>query len=138
MVRRARFALPLLVFLPAILAAQDPAVPKPPHRPPEVTDSAIAAGDSLFHGIAGCSGCHGPRGIGTDSGAPIAQGIWMHGPDTYAGILGRILHGVPKQFSTRGIAMPMRGWADMSDAQAKAIAAYVWEISHTFPQEPGH
>lgn len=121
----------LCLAFPAALAAQDPAFPTS-GRPVEVTDSAAARGKELFHGVAGCAICHGPAGIGTDSGPPLAQGVWMHGEDSFAGILQRILHGVPRQYSTRNVTMPMRGWADMSDAQAREVAAYVWIISHGF------
>jgi mono/diheme cytochrome c family protein len=70
--------------------------------------------------------------VGTDSGPALAQGVWMHGPDTYEGILVRVVHGVPKAYSTRGLAMPMRGWNTLSDAEARNVAAYVWSISHAW------
>jgi hypothetical protein len=28
--------------------------------------------------------------------------------------------------------MPMRGWNDLSDAQVRDVAAYVWWISHAW------
>ncbi len=115
----------------APLAAQDPALPAPA-RPIQVTDSAVARGRALFHGSAGCVMCHGDAGVGTDSGPALAQGIWLHGPDTYEGILARVVHGLPKAWTTRGVTMPMRGWAELSDEQARDVAAYVWEISHAW------
>lgn len=101
-------------------------------RPPEVTDSAIARGRELFHGSANCAACHGVEGAGTDSGPPLAQGVWMHGPDSYEGILDRVVHGIPKAWSTRGLAMPMRGWLTLDDPGARDVAAYVWYISHAW------
>ncbi|MEO8636154.1 MAG: cytochrome c [Gemmatimonadales bacterium] len=126
----------LLPFcVPPLLAAQNtPLAPLP--RPPEVTDSAVARGRDLFHGSANCVACHGMEGIGTDSGAPLAQGIWMHGPDTYQGIVSRIIHGLPKSLSTRGTTMPMRGWITLSDAEVQDVAAYVWMISHAWQDRP--
>jgi mono/diheme cytochrome c family protein len=115
-----------------ILVAQD-SMPST-RRPVQVTDSAVARGRALFHGAANCVACHGPEGVGTDSGAALAQGIWMHGEDSYDGILSRVLHGIPKDLSTRGTAMPMRGWNTMSDAEARDVAAYVWTISHAWRQ----
>lgn len=121
----------LLLLLPATLAAQDA-----PQRPAEVTDSAVARGRSLFHGSANCAACHGIEGVGTDSGAPLAQGIWLHGSDSYAGIVSRIVHGIPKDVSTRGTTMPMRGWVTLSDAEVRDVAAYVWVISHHWMEQP--
>lgn len=117
----------LFLAVPLALQAQTPPVPA---RPAQVTDSAIARGERLFHGSASCSTCHGVAGAGTDSAPALSQGVWMHGPDTFEGILTRVLHGVPKAYSTRDVAMPMRGWTTMSDEQARDVAAYVWQISH--------
>jgi mono/diheme cytochrome c family protein len=131
MPRVVRLACLLILLLPASLAAQD-SVPPRPKRPVQVTDSAVQRGQELFHGAAGCALCHGVAGVGTDSGPALAQGVWMHGPDSFEGILARILHGVPRTYSTRDVVMPMRGWADMSDHQARDVAAYVWVLSHSF------
>lgn len=113
------------------LAGQEPAAPVIP-RPTQVTDSAVARGRELFHGSASCVVCHGPEGVGTDSGPALAQGVWLHGPDTYEGILSRVIHGLPKAWTTRGVTMPMRGWAELTDAQARDVAAYVWKLSHAW------
>lgn len=103
-------------------------------RPLQVTDSAVARGREVFHGVGSCSTCHGLEGAGTDSGAPLAQGVWLHGEDTYEGILARVVHGIPKSVSTRGTTMPMRGWSTLSDQQVRDVAAYVWSISHAWMQ----
>jgi mono/diheme cytochrome c family protein len=134
-----RLALPLLIAglaLPAGVAAQDTLLTVP--RPAQVNDSAVARGRELFHGSANCSACHGPAGVGTDSGAALAQGIWMHGEDSYEGILSRVVHGIPKDLSTRNTAMPMRGWSTLTDSEARDVAAYVWTISHAWhrPAKP--
>jgi cbb3-type cytochrome c oxidase subunit III len=129
---RARSALPLMAPLIAaqlvmvsLAFGQDPAA-----RPPEVTDSAVAEGRRIFQGVGGCSACHGMEGGGTDSGAPLAQGVWMHGADTWRAIRSRVLHGIPKDESTRGTTMPIRGMSELTDAQVDAVASYVWVISH--------
>jgi mono/diheme cytochrome c family protein len=46
-----------------------------------------------------------------------------------------VKHGVPADKSYTGEAMPMRGWTPMNDDDVKAVAAYVWSISHP-PQPP--
>ncbi|HXI20040.1 MAG TPA: cytochrome c, partial [Gemmatimonadales bacterium] len=110
--------------------------PEGPPRPPEVTDSAVARGKALFHGAGACSSCHGLAGVGSDSGPPLAEGVWLHGPDSYAGIRARVVHGIPRAYSTRGIAMPMRGWNPLSDREVDDVAAYVWVLSHDWPRRP--
>lgn len=127
---RRSLLLPLL-FAAGPLLAQD-SVPQPATRPLQVTDSAVARGRELFHGSASCATCHGIAAVGTDSGPALSQGIWLHGPDSYEGILGRVLHGIPKAWTTRDVTMPMRGWSTLTDAQARDVAAYVWMVSHTW------
>lgn len=133
---RIRHAVPVTLALllgPLTLPAQEQApMPPLPARPIQVTDSAVARGQEVFHGTGNCSACHGVAGVGTDSGPPLAQGVWLHGPDSYEGILERVVHGIPRSYSTRDIAMPMRGWNDLSDAQVRDVAAYVWWISHAW------
>jgi mono/diheme cytochrome c family protein len=120
-----------LVLAPNPSVAQEqPVVPLP--QPSQVNDSAIARGREVYQGSGNCAACHGIAGVGSDSGPPLAQGVWMHGPDTFEGILERVVHGVPEAYSTRGLAMPMRGWNTLSDAEARDVAAYVWSISHAW------
>lgn len=99
-------------------------------RPPEVTDSAVALGHRIFHGVGGCSDCHGMDGTGTESGPALAEGVWMHGADTWRAIRSRVLHGIPKDQSTRDNPMPIRGVSELTDAEVDAVAAYVWVVSH--------
>jgi mono/diheme cytochrome c family protein len=136
LIRPALLYLAASLVVPSRVAAQDTLVSIP--RPAQVNDSAVARGRELFHGSANCSACHGPAGVGTDSGAALAQGIWMHGEDSFEGILSRVVHGIPKDLSTRNTAMPMRGWITLTDAEARDVAAYVWTISHAWrrPAKP--
>ena len=132
----ARLLLLPLLSVAAPLAGQDPAMPAVP-RPSQVTDSAVARGRELFHGSANCVTCHGIEGVGTDSGPALAQGIWLHGSDSFEGILNRVIHGLPKAWTTRGVTMPMRGWAELTDQQARDVAAYVWRLSHAWSVPAG-
>ena len=124
-----------LIPLPAAAQIRDTTTPVL-KRPTPVTDSAVARGRELFHGSGNCAACHGPEGVGTDSGAPLAQGVWLHGDDTYEGILARVVHGIPRDVSTRGTAMPMRGWSTLTNQQVRDVAAYVWTISHGWMKPP--
>lgn len=120
----------LLAGAPRISAQERDSVPAPRQRPVQVSDSAVARGREVFYGSGNCVACHGNEGTGTDSGAPLAQGVWLHGDDSYEAILSRVVHGIPKSVSTRGTEMPMRGWSTLSDQQVRDVAAYVWWISH--------
>ena len=122
-------------LLLAALAVPARAQVRPPSRPAEVTDSAIAWGKALFHGSANCAACHGAGGRGSDYGPPITGALWLHGPGTYEWLIEQVKHGVPADKSFTGEAMPMRGWTTMNDEDVKAVAAYVWSISHP-PQPP--
>ena len=102
----------------------------PQARPPEVTDSAVVWGRALFHGSASCSACHGVEGRGTDAGPPLTGALWLHGPGTYEWLAEQIRRGIPAHRTLSGLAMPMRGWSMMNDDDVRAVAAYVWSITH--------
>jgi mono/diheme cytochrome c family protein len=106
----------------------------PRDRPADVTDSAIAWGRALFEGGANCSRCHGRDGRGTAYGPDLADAIWWHGPGTYEWLVQEVTHGIPEQLTVTGDPMPARGFAPMPEADARAVAAYVWAISH--PPKP--
>lgn len=103
------------VFLPALFVSVTAASACAQQRPPEVTDSAIAWGNALFHGSANCAACHGAGGRGTEHGPNITGALWLHGPGTYESLIEQITHGVPATRSATGQAMPMRGWTPMND-----------------------
>ena len=119
----------------AVLAAPAQPQVRPELRPPGVTDSAIAWGKALFHGSANCAAYHGQSGRGNDYGPALTGALWLHGPGTYESLIEQVKHGVPASRSATGEAMPMRGWTLMNDEDVKAVAAYVWSISHP-PQPP--
>jgi len=122
--RQSWLLLSVLAFPVAIVSAQAP-------RPAEVTDSAVARGAEVFHGAGGCFKCHGIEGNGSQTGPALRLGVWLHGPDSYAAIVSRVVHGVPKDESIRDTAMPTRGTSQALDRnQVLAVAAYVWWISH--------
>jgi mono/diheme cytochrome c family protein len=99
-------------------------------RPAGVTDSAIAWGRHLFHGSANCAACHGNDGRGTDDGPALTGAIWFHGPGTYEWLIDQINRGLSAHETWTRKPMPMRGWTNMPDADVRAVAAYVWSITH--------
>jgi len=106
----------------------------PRERPAGVTDSAIAWGKALFQGSANCSRCHGRDGRGTEYGPDLADVIWWHGPGTYEWLVAEVTHGIPQNLTVTGGIMPARGTVPMNALDVRAVAAYVWAISH--PPKP--
>lgn len=107
-------------------AAQKPLEP----MPPDVSDSLIQRGSVVFRGSARCDVCHGAEAGGTEDGPDLTDDKWLRGGGTFEEILERVLHGMPRRDSKTGKPMPMRGWEPVSDEDARAVAAYVWSLSH--------
>jgi cbb3-type cytochrome c oxidase subunit III len=142
---RTRIALLLLVTLagagPALAQTSDAAAKPDTAKPDEPkpagaqTESAsqspelVAKGDALFHGSANCYACHGSKGEGL-VGPNLTDAEWIHSKGSYDEIVAQINHGVPKEESKSGIVMPPKGGADLSDDDVKAVAAYVYSLSH--------
>lgn len=99
-------------------------------RPPEVTDSGVAAGKALFFGRGGCYRCHGPGGSVDSIAPPLTGAIWFDGPGTYEWLVEHITHGVPAHRSMAGVAMPQRGIGGLTDEEIREVAAYVWLETH--------
>jgi glucose/arabinose dehydrogenase/mono/diheme cytochrome c family protein len=99
--------------------------------PPGATADMVALGDRIYHGEAGatCTGCHGASGGGSTLGPDLTSGKWMWSDGTPNGIAATIMQGVaqPKQFRS---AMPPMGGAQLTPDQVKAVADYVWTLSH--------
>jgi glucose/arabinose dehydrogenase/cytochrome c5 len=96
--------------------------------PPGVTAAEVALGDRIYHQST-CSGCHGSDGGGSALGPNLMQGRWVWGNGSLAALATTITNGVPKPRNHTG-AMPAKGGADLSMADIKAVAAYVWALGH--------
>lgn len=96
--------------------------------PAGVTAALIASGDTVFHDNS-CIACHGPDAAGTSVGPNLTDATWLNGDGSIGAITKIIEEGVddPKEFRS---PMPAMGGADLSVDQLKAVAAYVWSISH--------
>ncbi|MBE7220084.1 MAG: PQQ-dependent sugar dehydrogenase, partial [Caulobacteraceae bacterium] len=100
--------------------------------PPGATKQEVALGDKIFHGEIDkgtCGGCHGGDLSGTPIGADLMDGKFMWSDGSLKGIEHTIANGVPKPKDHPG-AMPPMGGMQMSQADLKAVAAYVWAVSH--------
>ncbi len=121
----------LLAVLSRPAAGQD-------SRPPAVTDSAIAAGQQLFHGNGNCSACHGDKGVGSDDGPALISGPWTLGDGSYEWLLHVVQHAAPGARSREGDPVPMRGPGTLDSAEVQAVAAYLWTISRGKPAAAPH
>jgi mono/diheme cytochrome c family protein len=97
--------------------------------PDGVTAEMIAKGRTVFGGAGLCYACHGKEAKGS-VGPDLTDAEWLHSKGTYPEIVAQILKGVPKEESKKGIAMPPKGGSSISDDDVKAVAAYVWSLSH--------
>jgi mono/diheme cytochrome c family protein len=99
--------------------------------PPGVTAQMVKEGETLFKGAGLCSACHGQDAKGIPNlGANLVDAQWVHSKGSYDEIVKQITAGVAADKSTTGVVMPPKGGTSITDAQVKAIAAYVWSVSH--------
>ncbi len=97
--------------------------------PAGVTPAAIAQGDSIFHKDGLCYACHGSKAEGA-VGPNLTDGEWLHGDGSYDFLVATITSGVPADKAKKGIPMPPKGGSSITDEQVKAVAAYVYSLSH--------
>jgi mono/diheme cytochrome c family protein len=122
---RTRLALPLAF---AVVLGARPAAAQAP-APAGVTPAAIALGDSLFHSAGNCYACHGANAQGA-VGPNLTDAEWIHSDGSYDAIVKQITTGVTAEESKSKIPMPPKGGSSITDDQVKAVAAYVYSLSH--------
>ena len=113
----------LLAF--AALAGAGPAAAQAPAAAP----AAVAQGDSIFHGKGNCYACHGANAQGA-VGPNLTDAEWIHSDGSYDAIVQQITNGVAQKESKSGIPMPPKGGSSITDDEVKAVAAYVYSLSH--------
>lgn len=96
--------------------------------PPGVTQPQVDEGKQIFHGPGACFGCHGQNAAGGPLAPALNDTQWLHIDGSLDAITDIIMKGVPqpKQFPA---PMPPKGGASISDAQVRAVAAYIFSIS---------
>jgi mono/diheme cytochrome c family protein len=97
--------------------------------PAAVTPAAIAKGDSIYHKSGLCYACHGTNAQGA-VGPNLTDAEWLHSDGSYDGIVATVTSGVPAEKARKGVAMPPKGGSSISDEEVKAVAAYVYSLSH--------
>jgi mono/diheme cytochrome c family protein len=100
-----------------------------PSAAPQPSPELIAQGDKVFHGPGNCYACHGTNAQGS-VGPNLTDAEWIHSKGSYDEIVAQVTKGVPKEESKSGIVMPPRGGSTISDDDVKAVAAYVYSLSH--------
>jgi mono/diheme cytochrome c family protein len=123
-----RTRLGLLLALATVLGAR-PAVAQ---APAAVTPAAIALGDSLFHSKGNCYACHGANAQGA-VGPNLTDAEWIHSDGSYDAIVKQLTTGVTAEESKSKIPMPPKGGSQITDDEVKAVAAYVYSLSHKKP-----
>jgi mono/diheme cytochrome c family protein len=102
--------------------------------PSGVTQQMIGEGQSLYFGEGRCNGCHGETAKGVDGvGSDLTDGEWEHAEDgSYQALVDVISDGLTHA-QTEGWAMPGEG--ELSEAEVKALAAYIWSLNRNNSQE---
>jgi glucose/arabinose dehydrogenase/mono/diheme cytochrome c family protein len=102
--------------------------------PPGATPAMVSLGKRIYLGQVGgapCTACHDNNGKGTTLGPPLTgkNKKWLWSDGSFAGIAKTITDGVsqPKDYRS---PMPPMGGAQLTPAQVKALAAYVWSLNH--------
>jgi mono/diheme cytochrome c family protein len=98
--------------------------------PAGVTPAMIAKGKTVFTSTGLCFACHGMDAKGM-VGPSLVDPTWIHGKGTYPEIVKIVTTGIPVAETKLGKgAMPPKGGSQISEDDVKAVAAYVWSLSH--------
>lgn len=100
--------------------------------PDGATKEQVALGERVYHGEQGgatCGGCHGSDAKGSPIGADLTSSKWLWSDGSLKGIEQIVTNGVPDP-KEHGGAMPPMGGVQLSEADLKAVSAYVWALSH--------
>jgi mono/diheme cytochrome c family protein len=123
---------PHLLAVVALASLAAPAFAQVPDSlPAGVTAAMIAQGKTLFAGPGLCSVCHGADAKGLPNlGVNLTDREWLHSDGSYQALVKQVTTGVPAGQSKSGIVMPPKGGSAITDEQVRAVAAYVWSLSH--------
>jgi mono/diheme cytochrome c family protein len=97
--------------------------------PQGVTQAMVDKGNEIYHKQGLCYACHGQDAKGL-VGPNLTDDVWLHSKGSFDDIVKQIAVGVTKEQSKSGVPMPAKGGASISDEDVKAVAAYVYILSH--------
>jgi len=128
---RMRTRLGLLLLACTLAGASTAAAQDASKLPAGVTPAMITKGKTIFTSSGLCFACHGMDGKGA-VGPNLVDHEWIHVKDgNYPGLVTLITKGVSASEAKTGKgAMPPKGGSTISDDDVKAVAAYVWSLSH--------
>jgi mono/diheme cytochrome c family protein len=118
---------------PSPAAEATRATPPANAMPAGVTADMIAEGKTLFEAqTSNCTRCHGPGGKGGQNGPDLTDNTWVQIDGSFPAIEHLILTGVPadKIKGNYRFAMRPKGGSQLSDAQVKSVAAYLYSVTH--------
>jgi cbb3-type cytochrome c oxidase subunit III len=97
--------------------------------PAGVTQAMVDKGNEVFHKAGLCYACHGQDGKGL-VGPNLTDDVWLHSKGSFEELVAQVTRGVTKEESKSGVPMPAKGGSSISDDDVKAVAAYVYSLSH--------
>lgn len=125
---RPSFAAAALILVGLTASSAAPA--RAQELPDGVTRAMVERGGEIFRGDGFCYTCHGRQGRGMQGlGADLTDTRWRHGDGSYGSIVDRVRRGVSANASGSGVPMPPMGGARLTEAELRAVAAYVWTLS---------
>ncbi|MGH7483600.1 MAG: c-type cytochrome [Longimicrobiales bacterium] len=109
---------------------QPPAGQTPVGPPPEgATEAMVTEGQQIFSSTGNCFTCHGPDATGTQLAPNLTDSEWINIDGSYESIIENVRTGVPQPVE-HPAPMPPMGGAQLTEDQLRAVAAYVYAISH--------
>ncbi len=118
-----------LTVLLALLCPLSAAAVAAQGMPEGVTQAMVDQGKEIYAKQGLCFACHGQEGKGL-VGPSLADDVWLHSKGSYPEIVAQIIKGVPKEESKSGVPMPAKGGSSITDDDVRAVAAYVYSLSH--------
>lgn len=119
---RATFALGALLVIGSVSAEAQ-------GLPEGVTQAMVDKGNEIFHKQGLCYACHGQDAKGL-VGPNLTDDVWLHSKGTFDEIVKQVATGVTKEQAKSGVPMPAKGGSSITDDEVKAVAAYVYSLSH--------
>lgn len=89
----------------------------------------VARGEQVFMGAGICYTCHMQGGVGGPLAPNLTDDQWINTDGAYESIVNVVTTGVAQPVEHPGIMLP-RGGTNISDDDVRAVAAYVWTLSH--------
>lgn len=98
--------------------------------PAGVTQVMVDKGNEVYHKQGLCYACHGQDAKGL-VGPNLTDDVWLHSKGGFEELVVQIAKGVTKEESKSGVPMPAKGGSSISEDDVKAVAAYVYFLSHS-------